>query len=72
MPKITKSNDPVEIAYFRFGVIAPIIQGTFPDASEAAYYRRVLGTMGQPLPQERNGRADAKEPQGQGNIPCDR
>ena len=41
MPKITKSNDPVEIAYFRFGVIAPIIQGTFPDASEAAYYRRI-------------------------------
>ena len=42
MPKIAKNSDPVEIAYFRFGVIAPIIQGTFPDASEAAYYRRVV------------------------------
>ena len=38
-PKINAS--PVEIAYFRFGVIAPVIQGTFPDASEAAFYRRV-------------------------------
>ena len=34
-------SSPVEIAYFRFGVIAPVIQGTFPDASEAAFYRRV-------------------------------
>lgn len=41
MPKLTKSTDPVDIAYFRFGLIAPVIQGTFPDASEAAYYRRV-------------------------------
>lgn len=41
MPKVTKSNDPVEIAYFRFGLIAPVTQGTFPDATEAAYYRRV-------------------------------
>lgn len=32
---------PVEMAHFKFGVIAPVIQGTFPDASEAAYYRRV-------------------------------
>ena len=38
-PKLTIS--PVEIAYFRFGMIAPVIQGTFPDASESAYYRRV-------------------------------
>ena len=32
---------PVEMAHFRFGLIAPVIQGVFPDASEAAYYRRV-------------------------------
>ena len=31
----------METACFRFGMIAPVIQGTFPDASEAAYYRRV-------------------------------
>ena len=35
------ASSPVDIAYFRFGVIAPVIQGTFPDASEAAFYRRV-------------------------------
>ena len=32
---------PVEVAHFRFGLIAPVIQGTFSDASEAAYFRRV-------------------------------
>ena len=38
----SKTNtSPVEIAYFRFGVIAPVIQGTFSDASEAAFYRRI-------------------------------
>lgn len=41
MPKLTNNTDPVEIAYFRFGLIAPVTQGTFPDASESAYYRRV-------------------------------
>ena len=30
-----------ELAYFRFALIAPVIQGTFPDASVAAYCRRV-------------------------------
>jgi hypothetical protein len=30
-----------EIAYFRFALIAPVIQGTFTDASIAAYCRRV-------------------------------
>jgi len=29
------------MAYFRFALIAPVIQGTFPDASIAAYARRV-------------------------------
>ena len=32
---------PMETACFRFGMIAPVIQGTFPDASEAAFYRRI-------------------------------
>jgi len=30
-----------EMAYFRFALIAPVIQGIFPDASIAAYCRRV-------------------------------
>lgn len=30
-----------EMAYFRFALIAPVIQGTFPDVSVAAYCRRV-------------------------------
>ena len=33
--------EPLKIAHFRFALIAPVIQGLFPDASEAAYYRRV-------------------------------
>ena len=31
----------IDIAYFRFALIAPVIQGVFPDASKTAYYRRV-------------------------------
>ena len=30
-----------ETAYFKFALIAPVIQGTFPDGSVAAYCRRV-------------------------------
>ena len=30
-----------ELAYFRFALVAPVVQGTFPDASIAAYCRRV-------------------------------
>ena len=29
------------LAEFRFGLIAPVIQGLFPDASASAYYRRI-------------------------------
>jgi transposase InsO family protein len=36
----TKDMDR-ELAYFRFALIAPVVQGTFPDASVAAYCRRV-------------------------------
>jgi len=36
------SKDPErELAYFRFALVAPVIQGTFPDVSIAAYCRRV-------------------------------
>jgi transposase InsO family protein len=32
---------PLEVAHFRFALIAPVVQGLFPDASASAYYRRV-------------------------------
>ncbi len=31
----------IKIAYFRFALIAPVIQGTFTDPTKTAYYRRV-------------------------------
>ena len=31
----------IEMAYFRFAFIAPVIQGILSDQSKAAYYRRV-------------------------------
>jgi len=31
----------IETAYFRFSLIAPVIQGTFTDPTKTAYYRRV-------------------------------
>ncbi len=31
----------VQIGQFRFGLIHPVIQGLFPDASAAEYYRRI-------------------------------
>lgn len=36
-----KKPSPAQEAQFRFGLIAPVIQGLYPDASAAAYYRRV-------------------------------
>ena len=30
-----------EVAQFRFGIIAPVIQDLYPDASRTAYYKRV-------------------------------
>lgn len=36
-----KQVSALEMAHFRFAMIAPVIQGLYPDASEAAYYRRV-------------------------------
>ena len=31
----------IEMAYFRFALIAPVIQGNFPEPTKTAYYRRV-------------------------------
>ena len=30
-----------ELAQFRFALIAPVIQGLFPDSSRTAYYKRI-------------------------------
>lgn len=38
---VKPNTTPVETAHFRFALIAPVIQGLFPDASASAYYRRV-------------------------------
>ena len=38
---IKRGLTPIETAHFRFALIAPVIQGLFPDVSAAAYYRRV-------------------------------
>lgn len=40
MPKPYVS--PVEIAHFRFALIAPVIQCTYSEPSASAYYRRVV------------------------------
>ena len=34
-------TSPMETAHFRFALIAPVVQGLFPDASATAYYRRI-------------------------------
>ena len=41
MDKVNTKDPDRELAYFRFALIAPVIQGTFTDASIAAYCRRV-------------------------------
>ena len=41
MEKNINKDPDRELAYFRFALIAPVIQETFPDASIAAYCRRV-------------------------------
>lgn len=42
---MTKENQflksAAEIAEFRFGIIAPVIQGLYPDASQTAYFKRI-------------------------------
>jgi len=34
-------TNPYQMAHFKFGLIAPVIQGTYPDDSAIAYYRRI-------------------------------
>lgn len=42
---MTKSNlAPIDIAHFRFALIAPVIQHTYSEPSASAYYRRVTST----------------------------
>ena len=41
MKKFKSNKSAIEMAYFRFALIAPVIQGVFPDATKTAYYRRV-------------------------------
>jgi hypothetical protein len=43
---MARARDPYQMAQFKFGVVAPLVQKTFPDASPAAYCRRVAA---QPL-----------------------
>jgi transposase InsO family protein len=41
MKKQFSTQSAIEMAYFRFALIAPVIQGIFPDPTKTAYYRRV-------------------------------
>ena len=41
MNTTTTSSKAMEVAQFRFALIAPVIQGLFQDASRTAYYKRV-------------------------------
>ena len=41
MNTTTNLSNAAEVARFRFALIAPVIQGLFPDASRTAYYKRV-------------------------------
>ena len=34
-----------EIAQFKFGLIAPVIQELFPDASRSAFYKRITENL---------------------------
>ena len=41
MTKEKTTADTVAIAQFRFALIAPVVQGLFPDSSRTAYCKRV-------------------------------
>ena len=41
MKKQFNYQSAIDMAYFRFALIAPVIQGIFPDPTKTAYYRRV-------------------------------
>lgn len=38
-------DDAIEMAMFRFGLIAPVINNTFSEASKTAYYRKVCADV---------------------------
>lgn len=48
-PIMSKTNETMkhnaEATQFRFALIAPVIQGLFPDASATAYYKRVISAI---------------------------
>ena len=48
-PIMSKTNETMkhnaEVAQFRFALIAPVIQGLFPDASATTYYKRVIAAI---------------------------
>jgi len=41
MSKAIQQISPTQTAHFRFALVAPVVQGLFPDPSALAYYRRV-------------------------------
>jgi len=41
MKKQTSDKIIIEMAYFRFALIAPVIQGVFTEPTKTAYYRRI-------------------------------
>ena len=41
MTSNSSSKNPIDAAYFKFALIAPVIQDIFPDATKTAYYKRV-------------------------------
>ncbi len=41
MKRQLNDQSAIEMAYFRFALIAPVIQGIFTDPSKTAYYRRI-------------------------------
>ena len=38
---IETTKKDAEIAQFRFALIAPVVQGLYPDSSATAYYKRI-------------------------------
>lgn len=44
LQKAGSCQDPLQMAHFRFTLIAPVISGTFTEPSAAAYYRRIAAT----------------------------
>ena len=41
---MAKARDPYQMAQFKFGVVAPLVQNTYQDASATAYCKRLAST----------------------------